>query len=119
MTVSNAQAKSELLTVQQAITGMDLNWLDRDTMGEYLGMSGETLRRRLKQAGTSWREVKRAERVRRLELELQAVGRIDPKQLAHECGFDQQMFFRFFLDVMGETWTEWRLRRQQEVIGEY
>ena len=86
-----------------------------DQFAAHAGLPSRTVQYRLKAAGTSWLELKNQERAQRLRL-CRSVGRISIPRVAHSCGFSgTDAFLRFFKRVMGKTFTEYRLARQQEV----
>lgn len=86
-----------------------------DQFAAHAGLPSRTVQYRLKAAGTNWLALKTQERERRLLVRLGA-GRISIPKAARSCGFSgTDAFLRFFRRVMGKTFTEYRLARQQEV----
>ena len=96
-------------------------WIQRRTLAgmqcqavaEDMGISAKVLARRLKAEGTSWRELKREEQIRRLGVILSRPGKVDIRSAALECGFFySESFLEFFKQVRGQTFTAWRMDRQ-------
>ena len=100
--------------VRGFLIAADLCEHDHEAVAEFLGVSWETVRRRLAKSGTSWRELKHQEQERRLRSILEKGGRIDFLAAANRCGFTRtDRFSDFFQQVMGQTFTEWRKERAE------
>lgn len=107
---------SASVLVARFLREADLNEIGRCSVAEAYGVSWETLRRRLMAEGTSWSELKTRERTRRLVDILETTPRFNAVVVARGLGFQStERFFTFFKSVMGQTYTEWRMARQEFV----
>ena len=79
-----------------------------------LGVNRHTLLVRLKRQGTTWLELKTAERRWRLNESLAQPGRPNVTRMAARCGFSgNESFLEFFKRAKGERFTDYRLARQR------
>lgn len=99
--------------IRDYLTTADLLECKQDEIAALVGSPMSTIQHRLGQIGTSWQALKLEERRRRLDLIVKQSGKIDIEGAVLEVGFSwPATFFRFFKEVYGETFTDWRLRRQ-------
>lgn len=96
------------------LMAVDLSECNCCELAGLLEVSGETIRRRLTREGVSWRDLKREEQARRLRKIIEDGPKFDPLEASRRCGFHStERFFQFFKQVMGQTYTDWRLDLQE------
>ena len=101
--------------IRDYLAAADLHLAKEGALTTLLGVPARTIQHRLHQANTNWQSLKREERQRRLQVLLATPGRIHSEDLMQKLGYtDDTSFFRFFRQSMGETFTDWRMRRQRE-----
>jgi AraC-like DNA-binding protein len=102
-----------LAMVRSLLRNADLTDCTRRTVESVLGVPFPTVRHRLTLMGTTWEAEKARERRRRMELVINAPGKLDPQAAAQIVGFREvNSFYRFFSEQMGMTYTDWRMQRQ-------
>lgn len=73
-----------------------------------LRMSPVTLRRLLREEGTTLAELVRAEKIRRVQSAISERPMINAKRLAGECGYaDVEHFYRAFKSWFGQGWEQY------------
>lgn len=79
-------------------------------LADAMGAPYSTIQHRLRSQGTTWEAEKRTEKTRRLKILLDKPGKLNISRAAQFCGFvEHGSFFRFFKEVMGQTFTEYRM----------
>lgn len=98
--------------VRGYLLAADLCECDVEEVAQFLGVSTETVRRRLSNAGTSWRALKQEEQERRLRALVKSEGRFKFIDAARDCGFySPDRFSAFFKQITGDTYRNWQKRR--------
>jgi AraC-like DNA-binding protein len=75
---------------------------------QHMQMSSTTLRRRLREEGTTLEALVKAEKKRRVEAAVAERPNINAKRLASECGYaDVEHFYRAFRSWFGQHWSQY------------
>jgi len=99
--------------VRDYLRSADLTIRGLEEFAGGLGVHPNTVHNHLREAGVLWRDLRRAEQLRRLEQILDRPGKLHAEQAAEVCGFTEtSSFFRFFLAVKGQNYTDWRRQLQ-------
>jgi AraC-like DNA-binding protein len=91
----------------------DLRYVTIDDAAAAACLHPTSVQYRLRLAGVSWLQLRAEERLRRVGPLLKKPGRFDAGAAAAWCGFSgPPSFYRFFQDMTGESFTQWRMRLQ-------
>jgi AraC family mar-sox-rob regulon transcriptional activator len=103
--------------VLQILLHGDLSRLRAESVAEQLGMSGTTLRRRLRADHTNYQFLLDRARQYRCEQKLEAVW-LPGKCLADELGYlEVNSFYRAFRRWTGMSYSDYKLRRERGLVG--
>jgi AraC-like DNA-binding protein len=95
--------------VRPVLQCSNLRWGHIDAVASRLAVSGSTLRRRLDAHGTSFGELLKQERIRRVKLALADNPNLRGKAIAADLGYlELHSFYRAFSAWFGVTFSEYK-----------
>jgi len=106
-------SEQSLERVRSFLAGSELGAVTLQQIADALGVHKNTVYNHLEACGTGIAIERQRERERRLEKLLARPGKLRAGDAATELGYAEVgSFFRFFRRVKGESYTDWRRRRQ-------